>query len=470
MRALAAIAAILILSTLPAVPVSLYAGGYHAHTFTSGVPDNKNSTAEYFVAYTKNLNSSGIINGNVNHQLLSGGPEAILYLKGMNTLYVASSPDIITAFSGNYLNMTSSYTVGEFPAALAFVNSTDSIYVLPGYNNITSLNLSEGRTSNITIGGYPQELAYDQLLNIMFVTVQNPDKIVAVNVSSGKVMYDLNLTEGPFGALFDTQNGLLYYTVPSNGTVMSYNPGKRSFAGSISVGGSPYEFGMNTLTGTIYVSNQGYSSVDVINGNNNTLTGNISVGSSPSGISFDPKTGCLFVSNTDSGTVSVINAGENRVTQNITVGKQPYCVASGNNKGEVFIGNQGSGSISVLKPIKYYKLTFVESGLPAGTTWSVTANGNQRYSDTGSITFDTPAGIINYYSSPVGGYHGSKSGSATISGNSVVSIHYSSAAAENSEIMEISVVVLIEAGAAFFLLRGRVSRLFADLRGKRKGK
>lgn len=52
-----------------------------------------------------------------------------------------------------------------------------------------------------------------------------------------------------------------------------------------------------------------------------------------------------------------------------------------------------------------YAVTFVESGLPTGTLWSVTLGGNRTSSTTTSITVDEPNGTYSYVVTDVAGWH-----------------------------------------------------------------
>ena len=69
---------------------------------------------------------------------------------------------------------------------------------------------------------------------------------------------------------------------------------------------------------------------------------------------------------------------------------------------------------------KQYQVTFTESGLPSGTTWSVTAGGSTQSSSTNSISFTEPNGTYSFSVGAVSGYTSSpSSGSLTVNGNSV---------------------------------------------------
>ncbi|MGC8565262.1 MAG: YncE family protein [Thermoplasmata archaeon] len=91
-----------------------------------------------------------------------------------------------------------------------------------------------------------------------------------------------------------------------------------------------------------------------------------------------------------------------------------------------------SGSItvngtSVLQSIKFtlitvktYTIIFVETGLPPGTSWSVTLNGTKNTSSTTSITFYEPNGTYTYSIQQIPGYSTAQySGTITVSGSSI---------------------------------------------------
>jgi hypothetical protein len=67
-----------------------------------------------------------------------------------------------------------------------------------------------------------------------------------------------------------------------------------------------------------------------------------------------------------------------------------------------------------------YTVTFTESGLPSGTSWSVTLGGVPQSSTTNAITFTEPNGQYQFSVSPVSGYTASpSSGTITVNGQNV---------------------------------------------------
>ncbi len=76
-------------------------------------------------------------------------------------------------------------------------------------------------------------------------------------------------------------------------------------------------------------------------------------------------------------------------------------------------------------PPATYPVTFTESGLPPGTSWSVTLSGNTQSSNTSLITFKEPAGTYSYSVGSVSGYSASpSSGTLTVSGPLSEYVHF----------------------------------------------
>ncbi len=71
----------------------------------------------------------------------------------------------------------------------------------------------------------------------------------------------------------------------------------------------------------------------------------------------------------------------------------------------------------------HYSVTFEESGLPSGTSWSVTFNGTTESSITNSITYSEPDGTYPYsISNPHGYTVSNSSGTITLNGNNVTQV------------------------------------------------
>ncbi len=458
MKLLAAIISLLLLQAM-LVPV-LWAQSHHdVHSGAIPLVSQASEPQKYYVKYTEFLNSSKIENGNVNYYSDIPGPAALLYDNLTGNFFAASG--ISSIYS---VNMTGFHTgvnssQGKFISSFTFGSSKETLYYLPGNNNLSEWNLSTGVLKNLTVGAYPQWVTYDPALSTLFVTVQGPDSLVAVNLTGNNVSYSLPLRFGPFGVAFDPYSGFLYISYPTAGLVSVFNPSDRSFVANITIGGSPYEFAVSNSINTVYLTNQGLNQVDVIDGKTNTVTSRINTGYSPSGIALAGSSGMLFVTNTDSSNVTIINTQNDTLSQTLQLGSQPYAVAYDSHSGALVVGNHGSDSLSFIYPVVHNDVVFSEKGLPYGTLWKVTVNGATRYTNTGTVSFDLGGGSVNYTASSIGGYYGQISGSLEIKGSSVVTISYHSVAFLHDEILDVGATVAIAGSlAGIWLFRGRRKR------------
>jgi YVTN family beta-propeller protein len=212
----------------------------------------------------------------------------------------------------------------------------------------------------------------------------------------------------------------------------------------------------------VYVTNSGSNSVSVINGATNSVIATIDVGSYPYGAVFDSSNGYVYVTNYFSGTVSIISTSaliikhytvtftesglpsgtswyvnitgqtssgpitSSTYTASLINGTYSYTVSTSDKtyspspSSGSFTVNGGSVSKSVSFPLVKYTVTFTESGLPSGTSWSVTFNGTTESSTTNTITFTAANGTYSYSIGSVSGYTVSpSSGNITVNGKNI---------------------------------------------------
>jgi len=164
----------------------------------------------------------------------------------------------------------------------------------------------------------------------------------------------------------------------------------------------------------------------VISGATNKVIANINVGSEQTGVVYDPLNGYLYV---DEGVnLTVINGGTNKIISVINVGSGGWpstSMAYDASNGYLYVSNFILGTVSIIPTPthavkKYYTVTFKETGLPSGTSWSVTFNGTTESSSTNTITFSVTNGAYSYTIGSVSGYTASpSSGSITVNGANV---------------------------------------------------
>ena len=90
--------------------------------------------------------------------------------------------------------------------------------------------------------------------------------------------------------------------------------------------------------------------------------------------------------------------------------------------------NGAAMHVAISFTVATYPLSFKESGLPPGTSWSVSVNGSMKSSNTSTITFDEPVGTYLYSINGLSGYNASpSSGTVMVGPNSAtwVSVTFS---------------------------------------------
>src|SRR2546426_2269223 len=176
---------------------------------------------------------------------------------------------------------------------------------------------------------------------------------------------------------------------------------------TIPVGDYPFGVAYDSGNGYVYVANynsnnvNGSNTVSVIDGT--TIVATIPVGSNPDALAYDSQKGYVYVANYGSGNVSVISG--NTVVAWIPVGEYPDSLAYDSGNGCIYVARYYAGTVSVMcTATQLSLLTFTETGLPSGTSWSVTMGGVSNSSTTPTITFSEPNGTHAYAVGRVNGY------------------------------------------------------------------
>jgi len=111
--------------------------------------------------------------------------------------------------------------------------------------------------------------------------------------------------------------------------------------------------------------------------------------------------GVVFAGSSDNN-VYALNASDGSSVWNYTTGDWVVSSPAVAN-GVVFVGSI-DGNLYAFATTPTYDVTFVESGLASGTSWSVTFNGATQASTSASISFTVPNGIYAYSVSVPSGY------------------------------------------------------------------
>jgi hypothetical protein len=268
--------------------------------------------------------------------------------------------------------------------------------------------------ASISVGSEPVGVAYDSSNGYVYVANSGPDTVSIISTSP---QYSVTFTETglPSGATWN---------VTLNGAESSSSSSSISFS-------EPN--GTYSYTVGIY---QGYSA--------SPYSGSVTVSGSNVNVAItftQVKYSVTFTeSGLPSGTVWYINISNGQsyktngtaITFNEPNGTYSYTIATVNKS---YSPSQSSGTLTVnganvhvaiTFTLITYKITFTESGLSSGTSWSVTLNNITKTSTNATITISEPNGSYSYIISGISGYRANAySGTINVNGNSVnVSINW----------------------------------------------
>ncbi len=436
------------------VSVSLSVAGIHANT---GRNFNNSSVMSFFPAVVNSRINSFSINSISTYEV-TFSESGLLSNNGVGVVPWSVTIDGETLWSTTQTiifhvpNGTYHYQVSKTASAAGYTPNPES--------------------GNITVDGYDKGVSITYTENGNAKGFGNGKYNVSVTLSTDNFITNANgitvliLTNQYNTYLKDISSGITTISGVLNGTYLLY------------VG-----YGTSGINYCLPIQSIGYSQIPepqvvIVNGSSVSVLANFSkieiskynITFTESGLSSGTSWSVTLNGSTESSTTSTITFTELNGTYQYTVlSVAGYTVSPFSGSITVSGGNVPASIIftSVKNKVSKYAITFTESGLSSGTSWSVTLNGSTESSTTSTITFTELNGTYSYTVSNVSGYSVlPSSGSIKVSGSNVsVSITYNptspsktpSSGMSNIEIYVIigAVVAIAVVGSAIALIRKR---------------
>ena len=303
---------------------------------------------------------------------------------------------------GVYLDSSSQFSVTNVVAS----GTTIGVWLYGG-----QLETVSGVTGTGNAPVAPDSLAYLWGVPLALVVTENTvsTTISGVNATSyPAALFDYSSVGLTFGNSNATDG---YYGIQLNGTYNSYITGfsaYRDFQGLVTFDNA----GGNTIVSNSFVDDTSYG-VYLLTGYGNTLWNNNFIGDNGATSTYSPlhiqawsyNYNDFYICTDAICSTGIGNYWADWHTYGPNGLLAPY-VITGNNVDEFPIG-----------PAETFSVTFTESGLAAGASWSVTFNGVTQNATTASISFGAPMGSFAYAIGNVAGYSANPaSGNLQISG------------------------------------------------------
>ncbi len=319
----------------------------------------------------------------------------------------------------------------SMPAGVAYDPANGCVYVADAVlGDVIVMDGSSGSiTARIPLGANarPQGVAYDPGNGYVYVTDSGTNIVSVIEDATNRVVANVTVGVTPVAIAVDDANGDLY--VANAGSLGSGSHTASVINGTTNrVIATISFFASSVLNGIAYDSANGYldviqtdlGDVTVIDGATNTMVGVIPLGFSalPTAIAFNPADRDLYEANALGNNVTVINGTTDSVAGAIDVGYGPFGVVAAS--AHVYVSNDGSVSVLATGAPDTYPVTFAETGLPPGTSWSVSLGAAVHASTTNRIAFSEPNGTLSFAVPTVSGYAANpSSGPVTVNGAAV---------------------------------------------------
>src|SRR6266581_634958 len=340
--------------------------------------------------------------------------------RGENVPLKAFASPVSTPASGGGIVVVT-VPVGSGPYGVGYNSRNGYVYVAnEGSTTVTVIN---GTTvvATVPVGSEPGGVAYDSGNGYVYVANSAWFSNSVSVISGSTVVATIPVGTNPWDVAYHSGNGYVYVANAGSNNVSVIDG--TAVVATVPVESGPISVGYNSGNGYIYVANQGSNNVSVINGT--AVVATIPVGDYPFDVGYNSGNGDVYVSSIGSGNLTVIEG--TTVVGTVAVGGAPHGIAYDAGNGYVYVANFASDTVSVFSTIVPPLVTFTETGLPSGTSWSVTLESASNSSATTTIMFSVPNGTYAYVVRSVFGYAASPStGSVTVNGAPVqVAISFS---------------------------------------------
>ena len=336
------------------------------------------------------------------------------------------------------------YWAGTWVMALDPQNGT---LFVPNYDwgNMSVLNLTtDSVVKTIPAGPQPEVAVYDPIDGSIWVSEFNsPGYVDRFNASTYNSLPRLSVPSYPEGMVYDPNSREMYVADSGAAEVSVFSAANGSLIATIPVGTNDYSLGLDPTADIILCANAGSNNVTLIDGTTHSVMGFVPTGLWPRSVAFAAGTGFAILPDQNSGAVTLLRiqsgpvasafpvtfsemglpsgtpwsvslGGLVRSSSNASItfeepnGSLPFSVGAvagltATPGSGVLVVTGGAVTSTIAFSTATYTVTFVESGLTAGASWSVILGGIELTSTNSSIVAERADGVYTYTIPPVGG-------------------------------------------------------------------
>ncbi len=400
-------------------------------------------------------------------------PYGVAYDSGMHEIFVTNfGSDSVSVISDSTDTVVATISLGSpsSPTEIAYAPQGQVFVAEAGFVEVAVIDDTTDAVTTIDIhDSFVQGLVYDPSTSQLFVA-STPDIFASCSVNGELSIIDVGATPEqdsladelftdvgvcPLGMAYDPVTGDVYIANSDSSTVSVVSDSTDTVVATLSVGTSPTGIAYDAAMDEVYITNAGSDNASVYTADGPSLLAVVTLPGNPTGITYDAGSNLFYVSESTPGAVAellqtnppplylvtfaetglpagvdwtVEVSGEPVSSTNGTTldfalqpGTYTYTIVSSNSSyrapGGSFVLGYAAITIDVDFAFASYSVTFLESGLPNGTDWSVTIGNLTGASDLASVVLAEGNGTFNYTVAPVAQYLANRTtGSVTVAG------------------------------------------------------
>jgi len=313
---------------------------------------------------------------------VGSNPDALAIDGTAGEVYVANSGSSnVSVISGSSNTVVATIGVGRAPVALSWDGANGDVYVANSDSgNVSVIDAATNKVvDSISVVDFSDEsLAVDSENGAVYVGNFGSYLVYLINGTTNTLSTTIPTSGGgPWSLASDPVNGEVY--APKNSSsldqVAVINESTNKVIANVTVGADPRPLAVDPANDEVYVANMGSDNVSVISGATNTVVATVSVGSGPIAVVVDNTAGLVYVANQGSDNVTVINASTNVAERTVSTGSEPSAIAVDSATGRAYVSNYGSSNVTTIAAGQNHVVSFNETGLPHGKTWTVVFDG-----------------------------------------------------------------------------------------------
>ncbi|HYA57921.1 MAG TPA: YncE family protein [Thermoplasmata archaeon] len=383
---------------------------------------------------------------------VGGGPIGVVFDPVNNYLYVTLEENTTLLFNMTVINATTNRVVAWIPMSygvmtMAVDTRTGYVYTGDAGSTIYAVNPITNRVAWTVPAGCPQGCGpevqtYDPVSDQIFATDLGNNNLSVVH--NATLVTSFSVGSGPNGATYDSTNQDIYVANEGSYSLTIVNGSTDRIVGYVKPVYPGPGVTFDESNGDVYVCSNAIqpgqtNNITAVNGTTNQVVAVIPIKSYCGGAVYDPTNDYLYV--TDRGSpsnsswlsnVTVVDPETNRIVLSLPVGLGPIGINYDSANHNVYVANTYSGTLSVLPQL--FRVTFLESGLPPGTNWSVALAGRTFSTNATSISFPEVNGTYDYSIPAVNNSTGSPtSGPVMVEGQSrTIGVEFSNSSSHKS--------------------------------------